>query len=346
MKIIRKLFTIAAFLLVPPLRLNAENFPDLKSYYVNDYAEVINEDIEYKIHEDLKEFREDTGVEFTVVTIASTSSYDFHGDTDEFATALFNNWGVGNSYHNDGVMMLVSIGDRAIRIEMGDGYEQAYNKKMKAIIDNEVLPSFKAGSYGNGIIKGVNAIILTLGDESYTSPRSKKNMILLYIIWGAILSIFLSIGAPIYYIFSKQRRKRKARRKQYDGDTKTSPKCLKCRRLMRLMEGDDFASQLGDIKYQEDRLGTKRYLLWKCPQDGHIKESEYVIGMSYTKCPKCKAYAVKSSGSVNSSTTEYRCQICNYRTTKTNRRSSSSSGRRSGFGGGRSSGSSGASGRW
>lgn len=87
--------------------------------YINDYAGLISGDVEYELRDRLRSVEYYAGVEIVLVTIHSFDKYRESFDTwESFATALFNNWGIGNLPANDGVLLLVAKEGRKIRIEL------------------------------------------------------------------------------------------------------------------------------------------------------------------------------------------------------------------------------------
>ena len=60
-----------------------------------------------------------TSVEMAVVIIRQTDGRS----VKEFATDLFNLWGVGKGSNDNGVLVLLSMGDRRIEVETGYGAE-------------------------------------------------------------------------------------------------------------------------------------------------------------------------------------------------------------------------------
>ena len=55
----------------------------------------------------------------TIITLESQAPYAPDETLEEFATNLFNNWGIGDAARNDGILVLVLPDDRAMRIELG-----------------------------------------------------------------------------------------------------------------------------------------------------------------------------------------------------------------------------------
>ena len=153
-----KLFLFFYLALLPFACLGG--YPEARNEYVNDYADVIDYEVVSELREQLKDVEYYSGVEITVLTIDSYSSYNTGDSTwESFSTGLFNYWGIGNRAKNNGVLFLVSTGDRKIRIELGAGYPEHYDAIAKTIIDNDIAPLLKEEYYTDGVIAGVTKII-------------------------------------------------------------------------------------------------------------------------------------------------------------------------------------------
>lgn len=143
------------FFLLLPLAVTAQTFPDYEDLYVNDFAGLLSDTAKQASRKKLREFKRETGIEFTVVTIRSFSDYGYSGEIEPFATGLFNTWGVGNADRNDGVMMLISKEDRKMRLEVGSGYGTSKNSAMQRVIDDVILPEFRSNRFSAGIVLGI-----------------------------------------------------------------------------------------------------------------------------------------------------------------------------------------------
>lgn len=87
---------------------------------------------------------------------------------EEWSTAAFNAWGVGQEDRNNGVGLLVFIDDRRLRIEVGRGLEQAIsNDEAARIIEQAIKPHFKAGDYTAGVEAGVEALLQAARTAGY-----------------------------------------------------------------------------------------------------------------------------------------------------------------------------------
>jgi len=93
---------------------------------------------------------------------------------EEYATKLFREWGIGNKKTNNGVLLLVSVQDRQIRIEVGYGLEGAIpDVTALNIIDNDIKPAFKQGAYYEGLDKATDDIAKAAVGE-YKIKKNKR----------------------------------------------------------------------------------------------------------------------------------------------------------------------------
>ncbi len=136
-------------------------YPNPDAGYVTDLAGVLSVDQEERIEQSLWKAEEEAGLEVAVVTIESIHDYPNTGATtiERFATGLFDAYGVGNMPDNNGVLLLVAVGDREARIELGAGHGRSRDADADRIMQRRIVPAFKRGDYAGGITAGVVAII-------------------------------------------------------------------------------------------------------------------------------------------------------------------------------------------
>lgn len=135
-------------------------YPPRTDAYVDDIAQVIEPQDEAAIRQILEDLRATRGVGAAVVTIGSIGDYSTGDQTIEsFATHLFNAWGLGDAQRNDGVLVLVAVDDRLVRIELGAGYDASYEARMRTVINEHFLNDFRSGRTSMGIVSGVRALV-------------------------------------------------------------------------------------------------------------------------------------------------------------------------------------------
>jgi uncharacterized protein len=135
-------------------------YPNPDAGYVTDLANLLTDEEEEQLENLLFAREKETGVEIVVVTINSIKDFpDTSNRTiEEFATALFNTYGIGNMPKNNGVLLLVARRDRKARIELGAGYGHRRDSDASRIMNKKIIPSFKKNQYGKGIIKGTESL--------------------------------------------------------------------------------------------------------------------------------------------------------------------------------------------
>ena len=98
---------------------------------------------------------------------------------EDYGYQLGRAWGIGQKDRNSGALLIVSAGDKQVRIEVGYGLEGTLtDAASKIIIENAILPPFKTGDFAAGIKAGTGQIIQLLeGDDAASSPGEAVNAI-------------------------------------------------------------------------------------------------------------------------------------------------------------------------
>ena len=140
----------------------AANFPPLTGRVV-DQANVIPAETRRALDTKLAELEARSGIQLVVATVASLDGEEI----EPYANALFRHWALGQKDKNNGVLLLVAPKERRVRIEVGYGLEGTLTDALsKVIIVNAMAPRFKAGDFGDGIVRGVDDIITVLTTDA------------------------------------------------------------------------------------------------------------------------------------------------------------------------------------
>jgi uncharacterized protein len=100
------------------------------------------------------------GSEIAVVTVPDTKP---SVTPKAFATELFNFWGIGKKGKNNGVLLLISSGERRVQIETGSGIQSILpDAKAVGIIETEITPRFKQQDFDGGTLAGTKALVKVL----------------------------------------------------------------------------------------------------------------------------------------------------------------------------------------
>lgn len=151
----------------------AQDFPEKPNTLVNDYANVLSAEQKQMLENKLVAFNDSSSTQIAIAILKSVGDYDIN----EYAVELGRKWGVGQSGKNNGIMIVVAVGDRKISIQTGYGVEGALpDIYAKRIIDNDIKPNFKAGNYYAGLDAGTTSIIkYTKGEYKNDGPQASSS---------------------------------------------------------------------------------------------------------------------------------------------------------------------------
>jgi uncharacterized membrane protein YgcG len=151
---ISSLTILVSFTCCTSVKKDTSNFPDYNGY-VNDYTGTLSAEWKIKTENLVRTVREETSCEIAVAIIDELGS----STIEEYAAGLFTKWGIGKKDKDNGVLLLVALKDRQLRIEVGYGLEAIITDlSAKDIIDDVITPRFKNSDYDSGVYNGVVAI--------------------------------------------------------------------------------------------------------------------------------------------------------------------------------------------
>lgn len=157
-------FGAAIFLLsLPSQAMTVQEVPNPRQTsgnWVTDSAEILKPETEAQLNQMINRLENKNGAEIAVVTVPDTKPA---ASPKAFATELFNYWHIGKKGRDNGVLFLISKGDRHVEIETGYGVEEILpDAKVGNIIDTEIIPRFKHSNYDEGTLAGTRLIVVTL----------------------------------------------------------------------------------------------------------------------------------------------------------------------------------------
>lgn len=193
------------------------NIPEATSdFYVNDFANVFSaEEKSTLMNNAVTLSDENDGIQVVISTVES-----LEGDTVEnYAINMYNKYGIGK---NDmGLLILLSTGDRQIRVEVGKAMEAYINdSKAGRFIDKYAIPHLKENKFNEGLINLQKALIseitTSVASESSTPANGSSAPIIDFSILFWVLGVILLIGLLIYIVYLIVKRIKK--RKQHIAD--------------------------------------------------------------------------------------------------------------------------------
>jgi len=147
----------------------ALTFPPLTGRVV-DNAHVLSADAQQQITQELADLEAKTGRQVVVVTLP-----DLQGDAiDDYGYQLGRAWGIGQKGQNNGALFIIAPSEHKVRIEVGYGLEPVLTDALSSVILQEkVLPKFRAGDVQGGVLDGTAAIVQQLG---LPDDQAKQNV--------------------------------------------------------------------------------------------------------------------------------------------------------------------------
>ncbi|MCC9596907.1 MULTISPECIES: YgcG family protein [unclassified Rubrivivax] len=117
----------------------------------------------------LAAFEAEAGPQIVVLIVPDTAPEDIAA----YAWRVADQWKIGRREVGDGVLVLVSMGDRRVRIEVARALEGAIpDLAARQIIDRAIRPAFREGDYAGGLEAGVDQLIARIRGENLPLPAA------------------------------------------------------------------------------------------------------------------------------------------------------------------------------
>jgi uncharacterized protein len=142
---------------------------DWKSYkpqgYVSDFAGVVDGRSRAVIDSYAASVQRATGAQMALVAIPSLQGEPI----EDVANDIFHAWGVGQKGQDNGVMLLLSIGDHKTRLEVGGGLGDVIQDTMAGDILDEMRPALRQRQYGPALLVAAERIGSTIAQAKGVS---------------------------------------------------------------------------------------------------------------------------------------------------------------------------------
>lgn len=170
----------------------ARDVPPLTGRVV-DLAHVLTTSTVESLTARLTAHEEQSGNQVAVLTIPSLEGESL----EEFTHRVATTWKLGRKGTDNGVLLLVAIKERKVRIEVGYGLEGVLTDIRSAqIIRNEIVPRFRAGDMPGGVVEGINAILKTIEgtyQASENAPSQQNGAGVEQVVVAVIVGLFVGL---------------------------------------------------------------------------------------------------------------------------------------------------------
>jgi uncharacterized protein len=199
------LWLFCLFCLISPLHADTA-IPSLRAR-VTDQANLLDAAARQALEAKLAAFEQAKGSQIAVLIVPSTQPESI----EQYSIRVTDAWKLGRKGVDDGVLLLLAMQDRALRIEVGRGLEGAIPDAIaKRVIAEVITPFFKRGDFAGGIDAGVSALIKLVDGEPLPAPPVRRGgqvdlgnagptLLILAVILGGVLRLFFGrlVGAGL-----------------------------------------------------------------------------------------------------------------------------------------------------
>lgn len=157
------ILTLIAILLCPIFIFAQTELPEpTREFYVADYAGVLSQDVKdiiISVNKNYEKTKESPQI--VVATVPNMQGMDVVG----YAVELFEKWKIGNKEYDNGVLLLLSIEERRVRIEAGYGLEGAITDSKAGDILDSIIPQLSEDNYSEGFLNAFYQIVQEVNGE-------------------------------------------------------------------------------------------------------------------------------------------------------------------------------------
>ncbi len=183
--------------------LPATDFGGLKPQgFVSDFAGVIDPAAKQQLESYCVSVKAATGAEIALVTVASLEGEPI----EDVANVMFRKWGIGSKANNEGILLLLAIGERRSRLEVGYGLEPLIPDGYAGSVIREMRPALRERNYPQALADAARTIGETIAKAKGVqipanapprrpeSPGSGFPIEVVFLVGGLILLALVSRG--------------------------------------------------------------------------------------------------------------------------------------------------------
>jgi uncharacterized protein len=167
-----KKLTIFFTLLLISLMAFSQQLPPKSGTLVTDYTNTLSPGDKQQLENKLVTFNDSTSTQIAIVMIKSVGDYDIN----DYGQKLGRAWGIGSKGKNNGILILVALGDRKVTIQTGYGAEGAVPDAIThEIIQNDITPRFKQGDYYGGLNSATDDLTKYMKGEYKSAKKPQQH---------------------------------------------------------------------------------------------------------------------------------------------------------------------------
>lgn len=172
--------------------------PPLQAH-INDFSHTLAANDAAQLEQQLADFERQHGTQIAVLLVATTAPEDIADYTQRVAES----WKLGRTRVGDGLLLVVAVQDRRVRIAPYKALEGAIPDVLaKRIIDQQIVPAFRQGDYAGGLRKALTQLQALITGEALPAPATQRPQVDEFDIVEA--AILLLVAVPMVSAVARQ----------------------------------------------------------------------------------------------------------------------------------------------
>lgn len=158
--------------------------------YMTDHAHVVDVEWKERIRSVCQDLERKTGVELVLVTVPSLKPF---GSANDYATALYERWGIGTAQEEHGVLVLLAVQDHQAAITVGRRMLPVITHQVRSKIGSEYLdPALKTGHFEEGLYR--TAVALASASQNIRAGNLTKYHYKAVGLWITLITSISAVG--------------------------------------------------------------------------------------------------------------------------------------------------------
>lgn len=132
----------------------------------------VSSDVQTQLNTELNTFQQSGGPQVAVAVVKSTGN----ATLENYSIDLARSWGIGDKDKDNGVLILIALEDRTLRIEVGSGVEgDLTDVAAGRIVDSVMLPRLRADDVDGAVRDGARAVMQVWVEQTFPTTRHSSN---------------------------------------------------------------------------------------------------------------------------------------------------------------------------
>ncbi len=140
--------------------------------YVNDFAGVLSQSGRDQLTALCTEVDQKAHAQIAIVTVKSLDGQQI----EDYAVNLFKKWGIGPKQSDAGILILLAVGDRRNRIEVGYGLEPILPDGKVTSFQREALPYLRDGNYDAALLLMTRRVADVIAQDRGVTLTAKSSI--------------------------------------------------------------------------------------------------------------------------------------------------------------------------